>query len=101
VPFDQDAELDAVSSRSRFWRIVWIIGDLSYYAGLIGPLVIGFAVAWMAAPPPIDSMAKVLKSVGLAVLLVPAGWLVFVPISLVLCRGLKGLARRKTGVTRP
>jgi hypothetical protein len=97
----EDDELNAISSRSRFWRIVWIIGDLSYYAGLIAPMIVGFSIAWIMAPPPIDSMSKVLKCVGLAILFVPAGWLVLTPIGFALCIGLKAWARRKTGVVRP
>ena len=99
MPPDQDDELQQIREKSPFWGLVWIVGDIAYYLGLVGALVIPMCAAWMVYQP-IDSLLKVLKCVGLFVVLLVPGAIICIPTGFAVTILFKGLASRFTGVRR-
>jgi hypothetical protein len=95
VPNGQDEEMDAVRQRSRIWGVIWAVGDLSYYVGLITSIILPIVVI-MNGIREFDSLLGFAKSLSIAVLFL----VLCFPFGLGLCIILKWCARKCTGVAR-
>ncbi len=97
MPNGHAEELKQIRSRSRFWAVIWQIGDAAYYLGILGSVIIPVVMLVTSAfNLCLKRLHRTLHSLFLALIF----FLLCFPVSLGVCVALKGLERRYTGVKR-
>jgi hypothetical protein len=92
MPNGHPDHLEKVRRRSRFWAVIWQIGDASYYLGLLGSIILPLVIVGIAIRR-FDSCPGLLRGLGLAL----AFFLGCFPIGLVACGVLKWWSERCAG----
>jgi hypothetical protein len=93
MPNGRDQELPHIQATSRFWGVVWQIGDAAYYFPIFAMFLGGpMAVAWPYGRFGWSTEYLKLAGTMLGVLIA------LFPIGFCTCVVLQGLARRRTGV---
>jgi len=94
MPNGHAEEREQVYRMSRFWGVIWDIGDASYYlclvamSGIVPISLIGISVYYF------ESWQGLLRDIGIGVFFILVGF----PLGIGICAWFKGWARRRTGV---
>ena len=93
MPNGHEEHRNRIRQKSRFWSVIWQVGDAAYYLGLLASVISPLVVLGVSIHD-FESLGTLLRRTGLAAVL----FLSCFPIGLIVCCALKWLSERCAGL---